>query len=491
MDAISSVLHLGLSSTIGFEQQAKSLIAAAEANIARIESQIRDLERLRDRERGLVARLRLAIAPIHKLPAELLVEIFRIVGGVPMTRNRQIKQLHALSQVSSYWRKLAHTTPQLWTEPLYAMLKTTPTDEYLAGVRRWLERSAPLPVPVILDTDRTSPDPEALMEVLATAAHWWQEVDFRLKSMSMLSRIPPNSLETLEQLTLRSPDTESPASVVTFLNAPRLRQLDLITRRATLLLPMPWSQLTKIAVNHPSPQACLDAFVQCTNIVSVTFETFSWPALPDLSSRGITTLSQLENLVLYFFASLDPREYFIPFLTCLAFPALKNLNLSLIFAHTWASAEFTQFQKRSPNIECLSIDNSNISGSELLTVLQHASSLVELHMEDCPACFDDTVAAGLKYSEVNMVHVAPKLKVLSVLELTNHFREDTLCAMIQSRWWSDQQLFALPIPPKVARWSRIEIYRTNSDDDSDSDDDSEFQAKIAEYRDQGLDITVC
>ncbi|KAJ7681466.1 hypothetical protein B0H17DRAFT_1205741 [Mycena rosella] len=71
-----AILLLGQTPTRIFEQQAKSLIAASEANIACIDSQIRDLVRLRDWERGIIARLRLAIAPIHKLPAQLLVDIF-------------------------------------------------------------------------------------------------------------------------------------------------------------------------------------------------------------------------------------------------------------------------------------------------------------------------------------------------------------------------------------------------------------------------------
>ncbi|KAJ7082988.1 hypothetical protein C8R44DRAFT_822699 [Mycena epipterygia] len=64
MATISSALLLG------------HLITAAEENIARIESQIKDLMCLRDRERGLITALRLVIAPIRKLSSELLVQIF-------------------------------------------------------------------------------------------------------------------------------------------------------------------------------------------------------------------------------------------------------------------------------------------------------------------------------------------------------------------------------------------------------------------------------
>ncbi|KAF8194307.1 hypothetical protein K438DRAFT_1588186, partial [Mycena galopus ATCC 62051] len=104
-----------------FESQAKILIAASEANIAHIESQIRDLESLRNRERGIIARLRMAIAPVHKLPAELLAEIFRSakwprgsVTDMLPDRKSRIQRVQRLSQVCSYWRSVAHNTPRLW-----------------------------------------------------------------------------------------------------------------------------------------------------------------------------------------------------------------------------------------------------------------------------------------------------------------------------------------------------------------------------------------
>ncbi|KAJ6492753.1 hypothetical protein C8R47DRAFT_420815 [Mycena vitilis] len=107
MDTVSSTLMLGQnsSSTRSFEQHAKSLIQASEANIARIESQIRDLLRLRDQERGIIASLKLAIAPVRKVPAEILAEIFLHYAGGVLT----------ISQVCAHWRQVACTTPRLWT----------------------------------------------------------------------------------------------------------------------------------------------------------------------------------------------------------------------------------------------------------------------------------------------------------------------------------------------------------------------------------------
>ncbi|KAJ6554894.1 hypothetical protein DFH09DRAFT_1165833 [Mycena vulgaris] len=474
-----------------FESQAKTLIEASDsANIARIESQIRDLVRLRDRERGVIARLRMAIAPIHKLPAELLVEIFRLATDhASFTRKHAINKIHALSQVCAYWRRLAHTTPQLWTvsHGMTMTLRATPTDSCIAGAKSWLERSAPLPVPVYLCISGQGSDPRTLMDVLISAAHRWEQATFELDSLAVLSRIPPNALKALQSLTLDSQDKQSHPTVVTFLTAPRLRHLTLASRQ-TVLLSMPWSQLTDISVTNPSPRLCVDALLQCTNIVSAKFDTRAWPALPDLSEIGITTLSRLETLNFTVSTSGGLEEHFMSFFACLALPTLKELNLDLNIDLIWPSLEFTQFQARTPNIERMSIENSRMRSSDLLAVLRHAPSLTELRMDCCMKSFDDTLLAGLQYSEGNILHLAPRLKTISFSVFASNFEEDALDAMIQSRWWTDEQLSALPAPPKVARWSSIAV--CCEDDDDDGDISPEFQARIAEYRSQGLDVTV-
>ncbi|KAJ6498714.1 hypothetical protein DFH09DRAFT_1103075 [Mycena vulgaris] len=119
MDPIILLLGQPLASR-NFESQAKTLIEASEANIAQIESQIRDLVRLRDRECGVIARLRLAIAPIHKLPTELLVEVFRLATEHASFKSG-INKTYALSQ--------------LWTGSYWTLLKAILTDSYVAGAK--------------------------------------------------------------------------------------------------------------------------------------------------------------------------------------------------------------------------------------------------------------------------------------------------------------------------------------------------------------------
>ncbi|KAJ7614682.1 hypothetical protein DFH06DRAFT_1063136 [Mycena polygramma] len=469
-----------------FELQVKSLILASEADIARLESQIRDLQCLRATEYDVLARLRAAIAPIRKIPTELLAEIFlqvhhsemqartRMYGRMSLIRH----PVHTLSQVCAHWRRVAHTTPRLWTEHMEAFLEKTPTAKYIARMEEWLERSAPLPVPITLRCWGTGAEVGPLMDVFFTAAHRWSSAEFSLDSLSALSHIPVDSLRSLEKLSLISTDVHNFAKVQAFLAARLLRDVRLVTGCTAELL-IPWSQLTTIDVTDPLPWDCLNTLVQCTSIVTARFETHAWPVPLDLSERPITTLGQLEDLSVQF----SDFPFIAPFFERLALPSLQKLRLELHQNIMWPSQEFTRFQLGSPDIEKLTIHNSDMTATDLITVLQHASSLVELCVRECPLSFDGSLVMGLQYVETASVHLAPRLQILSFSDVVKNFEDDAFDAMIRSRWWTDDQIL---VAPKVSRWSSICIVCRADDPDVDA----ELEAKLETYRSQGLDVNL-
>ncbi|KAJ6455426.1 hypothetical protein C8R45DRAFT_592928 [Mycena sanguinolenta] len=486
-----------LPSTPTFESHVKILIKASEDNIARIESQIRDLECLRDQERGNIARLRMAIAPVSKLPVELLGNIFRRVCAADffafaLSRDMkpQIQRVQALSQVCAYWRRVAHTTPQLWTGQFIVTVDKTPTAAYISCVKDWLERSAPFRISVELKIRGKGVDARPLMDAMATTAHRWESAILLLQSLSVLSGIPPDSLKCLVRGSLRSEESTKLERIQLFAAAKRLRRISLATGYTSRLL-MPWSQLTQLKVNDLSPQECLDTLVQCPLIVNAVFETSAWESPPDLSQRPITTLPRLNELSVSFESTID--GFTTPFFDRLALPALKNLTLDVRLEQTWSSAEFTQFQLRSPNIERLELNRrpddtwaeGPINPQDMLAVLRHAPQLVKLSVDHCVGSFDDSVIGALQYSATHGTHLVPKLKDLYLSFTTvEDFDEDVLDAMIQSRRWTAEQLVALPTPPGVARWSDIVI---RYGDDDDVNVSPQFEAKLKEYRSQGLD----
>ncbi|KAJ7162945.1 hypothetical protein C8R46DRAFT_331556 [Mycena filopes] len=485
--------------TLSFESHAKILIEASEANIARIESQIRDLECLRDRERGTIAQLRMAIAPVRKMPAELLAKIFHHTRdsnayGNPFSNSRlmemnkkaAVKRVQALSHVCAHWRQVAITNPRLWTDVLRIKLDKTPTEAYCSGLKEWLGRSAPFPIPIHLECARNV-DARAVFGALLTVAHRWRGAHFDLPVLSVLSRIPSDTLKQLRTLTLRSRDPiANSAAPVAFSLAPNLREVNLHTRHIARLR-MPWSQLTSLTVVASFPQECLDSLLQCQNLVTADLSMPAWPDHPDVSELRPITLEKLKELEVTVESEVGSVA---PFFACLALPALNRLTLYINQELEWAAPEFTQFQLRSPNIEALIINRSNLGADNLMSVLRHAPAVSELSLEACPYAFDETIATALSASHQTGAQLVPHLRHLTIGEDCAFLEDDTLDALIAARWWTDEQLANFPSPPRVSRWSYISIFKSSDDDDYEEDLSPELEAKLDEYREQGLDVNI-
>jgi hypothetical protein len=476
MDTISSALLLGQSTASSFERQAKTLIKASEANVARIDSQMRDLMRLRDQERGLITALKLVIAPIRKLPAELLVEIFmHVVDDHP---GGSTKGVLVLCGVCAHWKRLACTTPQFWTNVPLRQGKPC-SDADLAITKGFLERSASLPIPVFLN-NRVAPP---LVDLMFTVAPRWLSLhlDSVKSSLSKLRNLPSNVLESLESinLTIRARVDEYTPKVVVFLGAPRLRTVYLDVPNPNLI-PMPWSQLTHLTLSEePTAQICLDVLLQCTNIVVATFTgMFSWVVSPNVAS--IVTLPRLVDLHVEF--ELSEGDQVMPFFWRLDLPSLRRLEVKVDLDDSWTSTDFTQFQRRSPNITDLKIRNCSFPPADLISTLLESPNLVKLELELCFNCIDDSLFEFLEYSPLEATHPVPKLRQLEISHAESAFSESALENMIRSRWWSDAELRAMPLPPAVERLKSLHIWK---EDGSFSQD---LQAEMALLRLQGLKV---
>ncbi|KAJ7166384.1 hypothetical protein C8R43DRAFT_1061225 [Mycena crocata] len=475
MDAISSALLLGQSATSGFERQAKSLIRASEENVARIDSQIRDLVRLRERERGFITALKLVIAPIRKLPAELLVQIFLDAVNPPYYSRQVHKRVLVICQVCAHWRELACTTPQLWTWTLPNKNKKTTPEVYIALAKIFLERSAPLSIPVSFN-----PDAAPLEDAIFGVASRWKTLSWQNTGVSRLRRLPMDTLQALEEVDFRIYNQDPTPPIKAFLGAPRLRKVALAVRH-TVLFPMPWSQLTHLTVSEKSPQLCLDILLQCTNIVTASFTDMnSW--IDEPASRPLVTLPWLESLDARF--GMSPGYHLISFFAPLNLPVLKKLSIHADLDDEWSSAVFTAFQRRCPNLEDLMLHSCSLDAEDLIAVLRNAPNLVDLDLDFCMHCVDDSVLELLQYSAQQTTHLVPRLRQFSASFAGGNFQETVFKEMILSRWWSDAQLRALPVPPLVARWEVIHVWR--GEDDDHEEISASFKATMKRLQAEGL-----
>lgn len=376
---------LGNSESPALENLIQSLISKAEANVFRINSQIRDLTCERERALGNIAKLRAKIAPIRKVPAELLVETFSLVaygGELISPPSSYRKDVLRMSQVCTFWRQLVHNTPRLWTAfcDIRGGRKKKFSEQYLALMQTWITRSAPFPIPIHISCD--APGVERVLKSLFPSANRWKSLHLDCNRLSSLATLPPGSLEMLEKVHLEGKGRIHPP-VEAFLTAPLLRRVHLSVDE-TLHIPMPWSQLTSLDLHVTSFNICREILIECTNIVEATLYITVSPSNAVMSELPVRALPHLEALSITF---EDAESGFLgnsaQFFQSLALPALKELDLSFIEETDWDQNVFTEFQLRAPNIERFEAFNSPMSSGDLIAFLRHAPALRELKLGCC------------------------------------------------------------------------------------------------------------
>ncbi|KAJ7292757.1 hypothetical protein C8J57DRAFT_1490247 [Mycena rebaudengoi] len=458
LDSISSALLLGHSATASFEKHARELIREAETNIARLDSQIRDLECLRDKERGVIASLRMVLVPIRKLPVELLREIFMLsVEHRPSWMIVQsIKEILGLSQVCAHWRRVAHNTPRLWTSCLRFRPSKPLSDTHVAGTKLWLERSTPLPLEIDIYSSLETRVIAPLMDTVLSVAHRWKSLELVVQTMDVLEQITPGTLKELDTLSVRCTAADPYTIITPFLSAPRLRHVELGVPYVRCIL-LPWAQLIHVTLTFAlAPHMAVDILSQCTSI--------------DLELK----------------LSTEDGDSLVPIFQRFRLPALKNLTVDFEQVAEdygdWPAAAVKEFQLRCPDIEDITITFCTLTSEELKTLLVHAAQLVRLYLEYCRECIDDEFFSALRYSESDPVHLAPKLEDLYLEVVGSHFEEESLKTMIKSRWWTDAELLAMPSPPAVARWESVN-YRGGGYEELDA----EF---VANFSSEGLKLSL-
>ncbi|KAJ7292750.1 hypothetical protein C8J57DRAFT_1703647 [Mycena rebaudengoi] len=388
------------------------------------------LECLRDKERGVIASLRLVLVPIRQLPAELLREIFML------SVEHQAK-LDDIAEHQGDFRSEPGVCALEMCSPQYAAVVDivpaisaieTSLDTTSAGTKLWLERSTPLPLEI---------DIYSSLETRVIAP--------------LMDTVLIGTLKELDTLSLHCTATGSYTIVTPFLSAPRLRSVELGVPHVRCIL-LPWAQLIHVTLTFAlAPHMALDEF-----------------SVGPPTATDIITLAHFRDLELN--SSAEDGD------------SLYISGSKRIEGGVWPDAAAREFQLRCPNIEDIHITFCTITSEGLKTLLVHAPQLVRLHLECCWECVDDIFFNALWYSEADSVHLSPKLDDLFLQAAGTNFGEASLKAMIASRWWTDAELLAMPSPPAVTRWKSVKYWGGDGEEF-----DEEFVAKISA---QGLDLSL-
>ncbi|KAJ7036290.1 hypothetical protein C8F04DRAFT_1095997 [Mycena alexandri] len=167
---------------------ARREMAVAETGIALVEEKISDMKRVLDQLhqrrqslRDYIADHRRVIAPIRRLPTELLAKIFsHCVEGRAYDWDPATNVEWILVQVSRAWRALSISTPQIWSRIRMTSASTPKNIDLKAVLLLQLERSAHSPLTIGFDLKLSWEKPRRpVLAALLSARDRWQDVYIR------------------------------------------------------------------------------------------------------------------------------------------------------------------------------------------------------------------------------------------------------------------------------------------------------------------------
>ncbi|KAJ7613785.1 hypothetical protein DFH06DRAFT_1484600 [Mycena polygramma] len=305
--------------------------------------------------------------------------------------------------------------------------KRHPQNNTFPRPNRFWSGSSPFLIPMVLPM--INYNSRHLINALLSTAPRWHSLELHDYFSDEFLQMLPNTLTNLTRLDIK---IQRPADYVTavkvFLSAPRLRQVNLAVRN-TAHFPMPWAQLTHLTLSEASPQLSLDILLQCTSVIhAMLWKVNPWAVEPD--AAPLVTLPQLKKLEVHFAEDVGDAVHITPFFARLDLPALEDLDMHAGWQNTWSLADFTQFQRRSPNLERLAINASHLEPDDLIDILLVAPNLVDLVLEMCPNCIDDSVLDLLQYTE-QAAPMAPRLDSIYAGELETDLSEGIMQKMVK------------------------------------------------------------
>ncbi|TRM56598.1 hypothetical protein BD626DRAFT_245584 [Schizophyllum amplum] len=231
--------------------QLKEEVTLAQAEISKLEAGIDALRAACAQMVTQIAVNRSVPAPVHRLPPELLADIFLYLPSSDNMRNELCRLEYGIARVCTTWRAVALGLPRLWT---CIDLQSINIDAELY-LRQYLHRSQNHPLHIACDTGK---QPGLLPLLSAHAALRWKTLTLRISSKSPLPDAMPTVVDTplLQRLRMNingvGYDLEAPDLLAFLRRPPQLREL--VVRGGSLVK-------TVVALPQAPSLECLHIFI--------------------------------------------------------------------------------------------------------------------------------------------------------------------------------------------------------------------------------------
>ncbi|KAF8439930.1 hypothetical protein L210DRAFT_3645879 [Boletus edulis BED1] len=175
-------------------------LATIQDHVTRLKACLADMEGHQAHTEDTLVKLHAALAPIKRLPPELLSEIFEhcLDGSNAVLFSGTARHSEApllLGRVCRSWRTVAHATPRLWRDIVVNVCDGRYSEELrrdaLPVLQTWLAHSGSLPLKldVLCKTERVLPGLMDLFEIIATHGARWKTVHVRLQNSPVIYRL--------------------------------------------------------------------------------------------------------------------------------------------------------------------------------------------------------------------------------------------------------------------------------------------------------------
>ncbi|KAK7060815.1 hypothetical protein VNI00_000548 [Paramarasmius palmivorus] len=279
----------------------------SEKELNTIKAAIMALESKRNGVKKKMERYRSLLAPVHRLPPEILVQVFVECCDENELRQKFVPPAYAISRVCGRWRELALSTPRLWSSLMINFYNWKGQGSRLASLtQEFIDRSRTMPLTLDLnfgdawDAEDVGHIVPAL-DGLKGHCTRWQSVELDLVPWIMDSQLVDimRNVPTLEHLGLSSDGFDlEPEFTNNFGTMPSLQSLVVPSIFSSPnQLAIPWWQLKKLELRCTTIRGIMAFIASSTNLEHLTL---SGDYLTDGVIQGNFTIApNLQSLELH------------------------------------------------------------------------------------------------------------------------------------------------------------------------------------------------
>lgn len=431
----------------------RQALQEAEEQEALIEQEIQSLQKKREGILALKQKYMAVLAPIRRLPNEILSLIFEeCASGHPLldwnwSVDRTRRPPLLFMQICKHWCDVVVSTPKMWSNidvviGDYVVIGGLDEGSQCSALCLWLQRSGRCPLDINLsihEDGRFKAEIEFCLRVLNEHSNRWRTLNLYIPSQFLKYLQPARGcMQSLEHIKIMWEDQPDESSIVidAFEVAPSLRKVELFEESSHYRLP--WNKITECNLSM-SAHGALAAFRQMTALVDCQISG-CWEDEPyEPTTSNMRSLHIAENA--------EMTSVF----SNLTLPSLRTFTCDTEGDPGWPNIAFLAMAQRSGFGQTLTQfilrSASEMEPNDLIACLEHLPNLLELEVdwveyvndedEDETVCstFDQSLVDGFTISDHNLQREDYLCPGLTKLRLWGRmsFDDYSFAAMVRSR----------------------------------------------------------